>query len=203
VPRHSTRPAEAAPRAFADVDTLRRDQQERRARLIGAATELMQQVDYDKIQVKDVAELAGVALGTLYRYFNSKDHLFACALFEWASGFGDRVTMASDVSVNERVKRVYRRAARAFEREPRVYDVLIQLQGSKDEYATRVYRDFAKLQSGAFASALTDLPPAQRDDVVDVMSAVLSEGLRGRHHGTLSAAQLQARIDRAADLLLR
>jgi AcrR family transcriptional regulator len=202
VARHSTRPAEAAPRELAPVDSLRRDQQERRGRLIAAATELMETVDYDKVQVKDVADLAGVALGTLYRYFNSKDHLFACALYEWAAGFGDRVTMASDVSSNERVKRVYRRAARAFERVPRVYDVLIQLQGSKDEYAARVYRDFAQLQSQAFASALTDLPASERDDVVDVMSAVLSEGLRGRHRGTLSAAQLQARIDRAADLIV-
>jgi AcrR family transcriptional regulator len=203
VTRHSTRPAEAVPRELVPVASLRRDQQERRARLIAAATELMETVDYDKIQVKDVADLAGVALGTLYRYFNSKDHLFACALYEWAAGFGDRVTMANDISSSERVKRVYRRAARAFERVPRVYDVLIQLQGSKDEYAAGVYRDFAQLQSQAFASALNDLPESRRDDIVDVMSAVLSEGLRGRHRGTVSAAQLQAHIDRAADLIVR
>ena len=53
-------------------------------------------VDYERIQVKDVADEAGVALGTLYRYFNSKDHLFALALLDWASGFRRRVEKRRD-----------------------------------------------------------------------------------------------------------
>ena len=34
--------------------------------------------------MKDVAERSGVALGTIYRYFSSKDHVAAAALLEWA-----------------------------------------------------------------------------------------------------------------------
>ena len=107
----------------------------------------MTRVDYDKIQVKDVADQAEVALGTLYRYFNSKDHLFACALLEWSSAFPKRVATARRGPPAARVKHVYRLAARAFEREPRVYGVLIRIQSSKDEHAAKIYADFAQLQS--------------------------------------------------------
>jgi TetR/AcrR family transcriptional regulator, cholesterol catabolism regulator len=75
--RHSTRPASAPERDIPDPTALPEDQRARRQRIVDAARQLMITVDYGKIQVKDVAEEAGVSLGTLYRYFNSKDHLFA------------------------------------------------------------------------------------------------------------------------------
>ena len=34
--------------------------------------------------MRDVAQEAGVALATVYRYFTSKEHLYAAALLEWA-----------------------------------------------------------------------------------------------------------------------
>src|ERR1700738_360366 len=38
---------------------------------------------YDAVQMRDVAATAHVALGTIYRYFSSKDHLLAATLVEW------------------------------------------------------------------------------------------------------------------------
>ena len=35
------------------------------------------------MKVSEVARESGVALGTLYRYFASKDHLFAAVFVEW------------------------------------------------------------------------------------------------------------------------
>jgi len=63
-----TRAQQAAPRP----DRRRRPHAARRARL-------------RKIQVKDVATSAQVALGTLYHYFSSKEHLFAEVLVRWAA----------------------------------------------------------------------------------------------------------------------
>ncbi|MDQ1454884.1 MAG: TetR/AcrR family transcriptional regulator, cholesterol catabolism regulator, partial [Actinomycetota bacterium] len=59
-------------------------QQARRDRIVDAGLALLAARDYDKIQVKDVAEEANVALGTLYHYFSSKEHLFAEVLVRWA-----------------------------------------------------------------------------------------------------------------------
>lgn len=55
-----------------------------------AALTALKQQDYDQIQMRDVAEAVGVALGTLYRYFSSKEHVYAAVLMEWAQPvFGD------------------------------------------------------------------------------------------------------------------
>ena len=200
--KHSTRSSDAPPRELPDPASLRSDLRARRERVVDVAMELMVDVDYDRIQVKDVADGAGVALGTLYRYFNSKDHVFACALLKWSSGYGERLERAEDAPPLERVSALYRRAVRSFEREPRVFDVLSQLQSTKDEHAAAVFQSFSRTTTDAFEAALAEIPSPDREDIVAVMSAVLAEGLRGRQLGLLTFPQLQGRIQRAAELIL-
>lgn len=194
----------SSPRLLPEVDSLRADQRQRRQRIIDAATQLMFEADYEKIQVRDVAERADVALGTLYRYFSSKEHLFACALRSWSQRFGERRRATSEGSPAERVAAVYRRAVRAFERQPRVYGVMIQVQTSKDPHAAAVFHGFTGQQSDAFVQALdgSDLDQQTRLDVVAVMSAVLDESLRNWQLELMTLDQVYAAIDRATRLLL-
>lgn len=58
-------------------------QQERRGNLLRAAVRLAAEGGYGAVQMRSVAETAGVAMGTLYNYFASKDHLLAAALLSW------------------------------------------------------------------------------------------------------------------------
>ena len=73
-----------------DPDSLPRGQQERRDRIVRAAITLLEHGEYDAIQMRDVAQEAAVALATVYRYFTSKEHLYAAALLEWAANFPAR-----------------------------------------------------------------------------------------------------------------
>ena len=73
-----------------DPASLPRGQQERRDRIVRAAITLLEHGEYDAIQMRDVAQEAGVALATVYRYFTSKEHLYAAALLEWAANFPAR-----------------------------------------------------------------------------------------------------------------
>src|SRR6478735_2028405 len=92
-------------------------QQARRDRIVDAGLTLLGERDFDKIQVKDVAEEANVALGTLYHYFSSKEHLFAEVLVRWAG------TLRTNISRNplrgssdaERLTQVINRSVRAFQ----------------------------------------------------------------------------------------
>jgi AcrR family transcriptional regulator len=61
-----------------------RKQQERRARVIQAALSLASEGGYDAVQMRDVSARAEVAMGTIYRYFSSKDELLVAGLAEWA-----------------------------------------------------------------------------------------------------------------------
>ena len=64
------------------IETLTPNQAARRERVIDAALELAAEGGYDAVQMRDVAGRAQVALGTIYRYFSSKDHLLAAAQVE-------------------------------------------------------------------------------------------------------------------------
>ncbi|MFI0446554.1 TetR/AcrR family transcriptional regulator [Actinomadura sp. 6N118] len=52
----------------------------RRARILRSATELGALHGFDGVQMQDVAKDAGVAIGTVYRYFPSKTHLFVAVM---------------------------------------------------------------------------------------------------------------------------
>lgn len=182
---------------------LRAAQRERRDRIVRAAVAMMADSEYEKIQVKDVAESAGVALGTLYRYFVSKDHLFAVALVAWADGFGADLAGPSDGPTIDKVKALYRRAVRAFERRPNVYGVLLALQGVAEPHAAQAFREFGERQRAAFDAVLSRVPEARRRAVVSVMSAVLDVNLRNWRLGHQPISACYEAVDDAADLIFR
>src|SRR5258708_8914904 len=57
-------------------------QKRRRRRIIDAAMELAAEGGYEAVQMREVAARAGVALGTLYRYFPSKEQLLVAGMVE-------------------------------------------------------------------------------------------------------------------------
>ena len=204
--RHSTRPASAPERAIPDPAALPEDQRARRQRVIDAACHLMMSVDYAKIQVKDVAEAAGVPLGTLYRYFSSKDHLFACALADWAApievALAERQRRSRGAPAT-RVRTIFHASARAFEDAPHVYGALMALAVSADRYAIAEFQAFSQRELAMFASTVADVPEPYRDDIVAVLSSVLSESLRGYVVGFYPMSGVYLRLDRAIRLVFR
>ena len=70
---------------------LTRAQQARRQRVIDAAMALGLDGGYEAVQMRDVAARADVAMGTVYRYFTSKDHLLAAALVHWVEQLDNRL----------------------------------------------------------------------------------------------------------------
>src|SRR5437879_5211558 len=98
----------------------------RRRRVLHAVIELVGSGANEEMSMKDIADRSGVALGTIYRYFSSKDHVLAAALVEWARGLdqpGRRP--AADLPPADRLIAVLRRALRAYEAEPAFARLLI------------------------------------------------------------------------------
>src|SRR3954454_22728333 len=114
-----------------DPAVLPRGQQERRERIVRAAITLLEAGEYDAIQMRDVAQEAGVALATLYRYFTSKEHLYAAALLEWAGDFASKGRPHSGAGADTdeaRVRALMRRAVRSFERYPQMISAVTVLE---------------------------------------------------------------------------
>jgi AcrR family transcriptional regulator len=97
-----------------DPETLPPAQRARRDRIVVAAIELLDAAAYEDVQMRDVAERAGVALGTIYRYFSSKEHLYAAALLAWSSDYGQprRAASLDDLDDEARLRTLLRRAVR-------------------------------------------------------------------------------------------
>src|SRR5579884_3616395 len=95
---------------------------ERRERILDTAIELASDGGYEAVQMRDVAARADVALGTLYRYFTSKDHLLAEAWPHWTARLEPRITARPlrGRTMAERASDFLHRATRAFERNPRL-----------------------------------------------------------------------------------
>ena len=183
------------------VDSLDVRQRARRDRIVQATVQLMGDHDYDSLQMKDITAAAGVALGTTYRYFSSKDHLVAEGLLAWSEQFKRESDAPPGRSV-DRLKVAFRRAARAFELYPCIYGHMLAVQASTDPLAMEVYARFAERRRDAFGSFVARVPEPRRDRVVAVMTAVLTTHLRSWTLGHESIDQVYAQLDSAADLLL-
>src|SRR6195952_2917303 len=72
------------------VESMTDRQLQRREALLSAVMQLALERGIDNVQMKVVAERSGVALGTTYRYFASKEHLLASALVAWHARLTDR-----------------------------------------------------------------------------------------------------------------
>lgn len=101
---------------------LTKSQAERRQRVVRAALELAAEGGYDAVQMRDVATRASVALGTIYRYFSSKDALLASAMVEWMAALEGTVVAHPPVGEDTpaRVMDIMSRALRTMEREPKL-----------------------------------------------------------------------------------
>jgi AcrR family transcriptional regulator len=184
------------------VDDLDDAQRARRDRIVDAAVELMLQHPYEDVQMKDVTAAAGVALGTTYRYFSSKEHLVAEALLAWARRYRSAGPLEQRGRSVDQLKAAYRRAARAFERHPNVYGHLRAVQATSDPAAVETFERFARVQNEAFASFLPRIPSPRREQILSVMGAVLDANLRDWTLGRHPIARVYRQLDVAADLLL-
>jgi TetR/AcrR family transcriptional regulator, cholesterol catabolism regulator len=178
-------------------------QRARRERIVAAATELLGERDYERIQIRHVAEAAGVALGTLYRYFPSKEQLYAHVLLEWSESFEPRVRSerAGQASDGERLRAALRRAVRAYERHPHFYRLITVLEVVTDPVVTDVYATFASRFSGALRDTLTDVDDEDAAAIAMTAAAVLGSLLRSWALGKSPIARVYADLDRVVDLV--
>jgi TetR/AcrR family transcriptional regulator, cholesterol catabolism regulator len=142
---------------------LTKSQAARRDRVIRAAFELGAEGGYDAVQMRDVAARAEVALGTIYRYFSSKDALLLAVMVQWLGELEDRVTRRPPTggSTVERIMDVLTRALRSMDRDPRLTTAVIGAMTAGDpasvEAINEVTRAMARIMRSAFPE---DVEPA-------------------------------------------
>jgi AcrR family transcriptional regulator len=187
------------------MSALTSSQAARRQRVLGAALQLGSEGGYDAVQMRDVATTADVALGTIYRYFSSKDHLLAEALAAWVDELGQRVHARPPrhAKLADRVIDVLRRATHAMEADPQLSEAVITALASTDPHAARCQREVGETMARTMALAFPDdFDPAVRDDIVRTLGHVWFSSLVGWVNRWYGIGQAGDELEVAAHLLL-
>ncbi len=185
--------------------TLTKSQAARRERVLRAALDLGAAGGYDAVQMRDVATTAGVALGTIYRYFSSKDHLLAAAMVQWTNELERRVSQRPPKgdTTAERVVDVLRRATRAMEKEPRLSEAVVTALLSPDRGAAVCQEEVSASMNRILSLALgDDFDPAFQTQVTRTLGHVWFAALIGWVNGWSGMDKVADEVDLATHLVL-
>ena len=185
--------------------SLTERQEARRRRLIRSAISLASDGGYEAVQMRAVATDAGMALGTIYRYFASKDHLLAAAMAEWTAELQMRMAEHPPAggTRTERMIDVYRRACRAMERQPQLTAALMTAIAAPADPGVDASATEVRARIGAMtAGILDDLDPEVREGVVSVLGHVWHSTLLAWANGQRGFGFVTGELERAIRLLL-
>ncbi|MHB8329068.1 MAG: TetR family transcriptional regulator [Acidimicrobiales bacterium] len=188
----------AVPRA------LTRAQEARRQRVVDAAMELGLEGGYEAVQMRDVAARAHVAMGTVYRYFSSKDHLLAAALVHWVEQLDIRLAQVPPRGewASARVLDVLERALRAMGRQPRLVAAVFTSLASPDPAAVECQQQMASLMDGIIIRAIGHPQPPDHLDRTRVLGHVWYSSMVGWVNGWSDINRVRDELAVAVRLLL-
>jgi AcrR family transcriptional regulator len=183
-------------------DELPEAARQRRAHIVATALELLSDHEYEAIQMREVAERARVSTATMYRYFSSKEHLYAEVLLVWFLRFRDRTRRPlAGATDADRLRSELLRTIRLFQQEPRIWRTEIALQSSTDPNAQRVHDEFAAVHASVLTGVLTDVGPDDAAEIVVIANTVLGMHLRKWATGRCTIADVRRTVSRCVDLI--
>lgn len=159
---------------------------------------------YDAVVMRDLADQANVSVGTIYNYFNSKDHLLAGAWVDWVTDLEERVgghPLRGD-SPAERVMDVLGRICTALGRQPKLVSAILTAATSNDPQVVECQEKVGKMLSGMIARALDLGDPEEEARINEVLGHILHSALLSWTNGRIKMSQAVGVLDNATHLLL-
>jgi AcrR family transcriptional regulator len=194
----------------------------RARRIVDTAIELAEKGGFEAVRLRDVAAEADVALGTLYRYFRSKEDMLIAALNSEVESLEARIQARpmSGHTPLERVDAFFRAATKGLMRRPRLARAILRAAASGDhELAEKVAAFHSRMSamilaamhgqpvatSANGASAPTPLPVAADDEiaVAALLQHIWFSCLIGWAGGLMGQNEVIERMGSATALLIR
>ncbi len=180
-------------------------QAERRQRILDAAVALARTGGYDAVQMREVAASAEVALGTLYRYFPSKEHLLVSVLHDRVRAMtvfrAQRPLVGDDPS--DRVVELLRWATRALQTEPLLTGASLQAFVSPEPSLAEVVRATRDATTAVIVEAMHPGPASTADvNVARYLQYLWMSCLTSWINGASTAVEALDELEDAARMLL-
>ena len=187
-----------------ESEALTPNQAARRTRVIDAAMALAAEGGYDAVQMRDVAARAQVALGTIYRYFSSKDHLLAACQVELWQAQVERLSQRppDGDTAADRVVNLLARAMRGASSEPERTAALITASSAPDPAVRECQLEIMAMIDAVLADAMREIEPTRRDRIAITLRQLWFSWLLNWVNGWNDAATVSEQLESATRLLL-
>ncbi|MFB7666662.1 TetR/AcrR family transcriptional regulator [Kitasatospora sp. NPDC056138] len=189
------------------IEAMSPRQLERRRNLLSAALALVNETGVERLQMKQVSERSGVALGTAYRYFSSKDHLLAAAIADW-----HRLLLADLVAElrgprggptgTDRVVRFVRHGMRAYQRQPQLARLRVSVAASTDPFASEALQGLVRADDAALNAVMAQVPPGAGDVVRHIVGHAWQGELTAWVTGRTTLDDARRRLEDVVRLVL-
>lgn len=184
---------------------LTKNQAARRRRVMDSALELASDGGFEAVQMRDVAASAHVALGTVYRYFSSKERLILETYVEQIEALRERLRARPPAgnSPVARVVEVLERACRFLQKYPEATGAMVRAVGSAQPEEAEQVRRITVAMTSIITSAIRDEEPTERDlAVARVLQLAWYSSLIGWVGGVDPADRMLSDLATATELLL-
>jgi AcrR family transcriptional regulator len=205
-PASEADPDEAPGPAPEPATRLATSQLRRLRRIVDAASKLAETGGFEAVRLRDVAEASGVALGTLYRYFRSKEDILVFLLAEELDSLERalRERPPHGASSRQRVGAVFALTTRALTNRPHFARALLRAVASGEPETTVKVAAFHLRMGRLVLDALRgDAPETERlRKAAIILQQVWFASLVGWTGGLHDPKAVLAQVDEAAALLL-
>jgi AcrR family transcriptional regulator len=182
-----------------------RAQQARYDRVIAAAAEALSAGGQEAVQMKDLAQRAGVSLATLYRYFPSKEYVLLAVSLARYQEAAHKVfaEVPRGDSVRERVTNHLLREFRAQQREPHLTAALTQVMTeTKRSYSSVIETtEHLHLQILRHVAAGGGPLSEEQQKLLLVVRDIFTAAVRRWVAGAYSPAEVEYQIETGCQLL--
>jgi AcrR family transcriptional regulator len=177
-------------------------QKERRERIIETTLELLTKSP-DNVEVRDIVDAADVSLATVYRYFGSKEVLFAEVYIHWRSNNRDKVAeaIAAGKTDSERLRLGVHAFLEPYKTIPRMWDLNTETRTSHLPEIMALRRNNEDQTLNQFRNAMQDID--DDDDAYGIVMILI--GVAGFYMsqwrvGDISLEQVEEAINRSIRL---
>ena len=186
--------------------------EERARRIVETVIELAEEGGFEAVRLRDVAAHAGVALGTLYRRFRSKEDLLVAALELETKALEVRVRQRPPEGENaaERLANFFVISTRGMIRRPNLSRAMLKAAASGEPALAEKVGDFHASVQRMVVASLRGAPVAQGDErlsdterlVGDVLNHIWFALMVGWSGGLHTQATIQEKMRASVELVL-
>jgi AcrR family transcriptional regulator len=181
----------------------RPSQQERYEKVLRATIDIAREGGYDAVQIRTVAKRSGVAMGTVYTYFQSRDNLLYRAMVAWNARVAEQVAEDAGPKGFDDLEMSVVALMNRYRVEPGLLDAYIRSTLSTDPFVVAQRRNVDWAWWSEFHPTLARLGPETAEIAPRLLTDVFYSSAVRWAFGQIELADIATQLRNVVRLMLR